>query len=96
MSRLAYETFMASYMLTAEEQLPENREEFTAFIEDAMLTHGVECDNKFKELPEETKTQLLEDARKLFANSKKRKKKQQNEKEGQEQEQEQEQPITNQ
>jgi excinuclease UvrABC ATPase subunit len=92
MSRLAYNTFMASYMLTAEEQLPENREEFTAFIEDTMQAHGIECDNKFKELPEETKRQLLEEARKLFANNKKRKRKQQEE----QKEEEQEEPIANQ
>lgn len=77
MSRLAYNTFRASYMLTAEEQLPENREEFTAFIEDVMQTHGIECDNKFTGLPEEQKRQLLEEARNLFAKSKKRKKRQQ-------------------
>jgi excinuclease UvrABC ATPase subunit len=86
MSRLAYDTFRASYMLTAEEELPENREEFTAFIEDTMQAHGIECDNKFKELPEETKRQVLEEARKLFANSKKRKKKQQQDMESEDKE----------
>lgn len=86
MSRLAYDTFRASYMLTAEEQLPENREELTAFIEDVMQAHGVECDNRFKELPEEQKRQLLEEARNLFANSKKRKKKQQQDEESEDKE----------
>ena len=86
MSRLAYDTFMASYMLTAEEQLPENREEFTASIEDVMQAHGIECDNKFKELPEEQKRQLLEEARNLFANIKKRKKKQQQDEESEDKE----------
>jgi len=81
MSRLAYDTFRASYMLTAEEQLPENREEFTAFIEDVMQAHGIECDNKFKELPEEQKRQLLEETRNLLASNKKRKKRQQQDKE---------------
>jgi len=64
-------------MLTAEEQLPENREEFIASIEDVMQAHGIECDEKFKELPEEQKRQLLEEARNLFIRSKKRNKKQQ-------------------
>ena len=68
--------------------MPENREEFTAFIEDAMQTRGIECDNKFKELPEELKRQLLEEARKLFANSKKRKKKQQQDTESEDKEEE--------
>lgn len=86
MSRLAYVTFRASYMLTAEEQLPENREEFTAFIEDVMQAHGIKCDNKFKGLPEEQKRQLLEEARNLFAKSKKRKKIQQEDKESEDKE----------
>jgi len=79
MSRLAYDTFRASYMLTAEEQLPENREELNAFIEDVMQAHGIECDNRFKELSEEQKRQLLEEARNLFV--KKRKRRQQHDKE---------------
>jgi len=86
MSRLAYDTFRASYMLTAEEQLPENREEFTASIEDVMQAHGIECDAKFTELPEEQKRQLLEEARNLFARSKKRKKRQQENKESEDKE----------
>jgi ElaB/YqjD/DUF883 family membrane-anchored ribosome-binding protein len=72
---------MASYMLTEEEQLPENREELTASIEDVMQAHGIECDERFKELPEEQKRQLLEEARNLFIRSKKRKKKQQQDEE---------------
>ena len=44
MSRLAYETFMASYMLTEEESLPQNEQEMINYIEDAEQAKGVACD----------------------------------------------------
>ena len=36
MSELAYSRFIASYMLTAEEQLPENKGETLAYTEDVL------------------------------------------------------------
>jgi hypothetical protein len=84
MSELAYSRFMASYMLTTEEQLPENRDEIIAYTEDVLQAKGIECDNRISEMSREQLKEILEEVRKLRSNSKKRKKKQK-----QEQEQEQ-------
>lgn len=86
MSILAYNRFLASFMLTAEEQLPENREEVIAYTEDAMQAKGIECDNRVKELSEDDLKALVEEMRKLRS----RKKKKPEEQEEKEQEKEQE------
>lgn len=40
MSDLAYQRFMASYMLNSEEQLPENRQEIIDYTEDVLQAKG--------------------------------------------------------
>lgn len=72
MSILAYNRFLASFMLTAEEQLPENREEVIAYTEDAMQAKGIECDNRVKELSEDDLKALVEEMRKLRSRKKKK------------------------
>jgi hypothetical protein len=72
MSELAYSRFMASYMLTEEEQLPENKVEILEYTEDVLQAKGIECDNRIAEMSEEQLKEILEEVRKL-RNSKKRK-----------------------
>jgi hypothetical protein len=72
MSILAYNRFLASFMLTTEEQLPENRDEIIAYTEDAMQAKGIECDNRVKELSEEDLKALVEEMRKLRSRKKKK------------------------
>jgi hypothetical protein len=67
-------------MLTAEEQLPENREEIIAYTEDAMQAKGYECDNRVKELSDEDLKALLEEMRKLRSRKKKKKREEQEQK----------------
>jgi hypothetical protein len=71
MSELAYTRFMASYMLTAEEQLPENKDEIIAYTEDVLQAKGIECDKKISEMPEEQIKEILEEVRRLRKNKKK-------------------------
>src|SRR5215216_3510138 len=71
MSELAYTRFMASYMLTAEEQLPENKDEIIAYTEDVLQAKGIECDKRISEMPEEQIREILEEVRKLRKNKKK-------------------------
>lgn len=71
MSELAYSRFMASYMLTAEEQLPENKVEIINYTEDVLQANGIECDNRISEISEEQLKEILEQVRKLRANKKK-------------------------
>ena len=73
MSRLAYETFMASYMLTEEESLPQNEQEIIDYIEDAEQAKGIACDETFKLLSKEQQEEVLREARKLRKNKKKKK-----------------------
>ena len=73
MSELAYNRFMASFLLTAEEQLPENREEVIAYTEDAMQAKGIECDNRVKDLSDEDLKALVEEMRRLRSRKKKKK-----------------------
>ncbi|MGC1134467.1 MAG: hypothetical protein WA941_16685 [Nitrososphaeraceae archaeon] len=72
MSELAYSRFMASYMLTAEEQLPENKVEIIDYTEDVLQAKGIECDNRISEMSEEQLKEILEQVRKLRNNKKKR------------------------
>jgi len=44
LSELAYSRFMASYMLTAEEQLPENKVGIINYTKDVLQAKGIECD----------------------------------------------------
>jgi hypothetical protein len=73
MSELAYTRFMASYMLTAEEQLPENKDEIISYTEDVLQAKGIECDKRISEMPEEQIREILEEVRKLRKNKKKSK-----------------------
>lgn len=75
MSKLAYDRFMASYMLTTEEQLPENTDEIIAYTEDVLQAKGIECDKRISEMPEEQIKEILEEVRKLRKNKKSNKKK---------------------
>ena len=61
MSELAYQRFMASYMLTTEEQLPENRQEIIDYTEDVLQAKGIECDKRISELSEEQIKEILEE-----------------------------------
>jgi hypothetical protein len=85
MSELAYSRFMASYMLTAEEQLPENKVEMIDYTEDVLQAKGIECDNRISEMSEDQLREILEQVRKLRKN---KKKKGQHTKQEQEQEEE--------
>src|SRR5919198_6693963 len=75
MSDLAYQRFMASYMLTTEEQLPQNRQEIIDYTEDVLQAKGIECDKRIAELSEEQVKEILEEVRKLRQKGKKNKKK---------------------
>lgn len=72
MSELAYSRFMASYMLTAEEQLPENKIEIIDYTEDVLQAKGIECDNRIAELSQDQLKEILEQVRKLRRNKKKK------------------------
>lgn len=65
MSDLAYERFMASYMLTYEEQLPQNRQEIIDYTEDVLQAKGIECDKRISELSEEQIKDILDEVRRL-------------------------------
>jgi ElaB/YqjD/DUF883 family membrane-anchored ribosome-binding protein len=78
MSDLAYQRFMASYMLTYEEQLPQNRQEIIDYTEDVLQAKGIECDKRISELSEEQIKEILEEVRRL-RNKKKNKRRQQEE-----------------
>jgi hypothetical protein len=72
LSELAYSRFMASYMLTAEEQLPENKVEIIDYTEDVLQAKGIKCDNRVSEMSEDQLKQILEQVRKLRATKKKK------------------------
>lgn len=74
MSELAYSRFMASYMLTTEEQLPENKVEIIDYTEDVLQANGIECDNRIAEMSEDQFKEILEQVRKLRQNKKKKQK----------------------
>lgn len=84
MSDLAYQRFMASYMLTYEEQLPQNRQEIIDYTEDVLQAKGIECDKRIAELSEEQVKEILEEVRKLRDKGKKNRKKRQQDQEQQE------------
>jgi len=77
MSDLAYQRFMASYMLTNEEQLPQNRQEIIDYTEDVLQAKGIECDKRIAELSDEQVKEILEEVRRLREKGKKRKRQQQ-------------------
>jgi ribosomal protein S13 len=81
MSDLAYQRFMASYMLTTEEQLPQNRQEIIDYTEDVLQAKGIECDKRIAELSEEQVKEILDEVRKLREKKKKRNKKSQQQEE---------------
>ena len=76
MSELAYQRFMTSYMLTNEEQLPENKHEIIDYTEDVLQAKGIECDDRIKKMLEEQIKEILE-VRKLREKKKSRDKKRQ-------------------
>jgi len=90
MSERAYNRFMASYMLTPEESLPQNKQEIINYTEDALQAFGKECDDKIDKMSKEELTELLEEVRRLRA--KKRKKQSESESES-EKEQKQTQEV---
>jgi hypothetical protein len=73
MSDLAYQRFMASYMLTPEEQLPNNRQEIMDYTEDVLQARGIECDKRISEMSEEQINDILEEVRRLRSKGKKKK-----------------------
>jgi ElaB/YqjD/DUF883 family membrane-anchored ribosome-binding protein len=73
MSDLAYQRFMASYMLTPEEQLPNNRQEIIDYTEDVLQARGIECDKRISEMSEEQIRDILEEVRRLRSKGKKKK-----------------------
>jgi ElaB/YqjD/DUF883 family membrane-anchored ribosome-binding protein len=75
MSDLAYQRFMASYMLTPEEQLPDNRQEIVDYTEDVLQARGIECDKRISEMSEEQINDILEEVRRLREKGKKKKRK---------------------
>lgn len=75
---------MASYMLTYEEQLPQNRQEIIDYTEDVLQAKGIECDKRIAELSEEQVKEILEEVRKLRDKGKKNRKKRQQDQEQQE------------
>ena len=94
MSDLAYQRFMASYMLTNEEQLPQNRQEIIDYTEDVLQAKRIECDKRISELSQEEIKEILEQVRRLREKGKKAKKRQQQQQdedtEGKKKEQEEE------
>ena len=84
MSKLAYQRFMASYMLTNEEQLAENRQEIIDYTEDVLQAKGIECDKRIAELSDEQVKEILDEVRKLREKGKKNRKKRQQQQEQQE------------
>jgi hypothetical protein len=65
-------------MLTAEEQLPENKVEIINYTEDVLQANGIECDKRISEMSEEQLKEILEQVRKLRANKKKKQRQQEN------------------
>jgi ribosomal protein L12E/L44/L45/RPP1/RPP2 len=84
MSDLAYQRFMASYMLTYEEQSPQNKQEIIDYTEDVLQAKGIECDKRIAELSEEQVKEILEEVRKLREKGKKNRKKREQDQEQQE------------
>ena len=66
-------------MLTAEEQLPENKVEIIDYTEDVLQANGIECDNRISEMSEEQLREILEQVRKLRQNKKRKQKQEQDE-----------------
>ena len=64
---------MASYMLTPEEQLPDNRQEIIEYTEDVLQARGIECDKRISEMSEEQIKDILEEMRRLSEKGKKKK-----------------------
>jgi hypothetical protein len=74
MSERAYQRFLASYMLSPEESLSQNKQEIINYTEDALQAFGKECDDKIDKMSKEELQELLEEVRRLRAKNKKKKK----------------------
>lgn len=82
MSDLAYQRFVASYMLTTEEK--QHRDEILAYTEDVLQAKGIECDNRISELSKEQLKEILEEVRRLRDKKKNKKKRLENDSEDKE------------
>ncbi len=82
MSDLAYKRFMASYMLTTEEQ--QHRDEILVYTEDVLQAKGIECDNRISELSKQQLKEILEEVRRLRDKKKNKKKRLENDNEDKE------------
>ena len=82
MSDLAYQRFVASYMLTTEEQ--QHKDDILAYTEDVLQAKGIECDNRISELSKEQLKEILEEVRRLRDKKKNKKKRLENDSEDKE------------
>jgi hypothetical protein len=73
MSERAYNRFMASYMLSPEESLPQNKQEIIDYTEDVLDARGIECDERISKMSDEEIRDVLEEVRRLRAKKKKQK-----------------------
>ena len=74
MSERAYNRFMASYMLTPEESLPQNKQEIIDYTEDVLDARGIECDDRIEKMSDEQLKDVLGEVRRLRAKKKQKKK----------------------
>jgi hypothetical protein len=72
MSERAYNRFMASYMLSPEESLPQNKQEIIDYTEDVLDARGIECDERISKMSDEQLKDVLEEVRRLRAKKKKK------------------------
>jgi ribosomal protein L12E/L44/L45/RPP1/RPP2 len=75
-------------MLTAEEMLPNNKQDIIESTEDILQARGIECDNRIKELSKKQLKEILEDVRNLREKKKAERKQQQEQQQQQDQQQE--------
>lgn len=73
MSERAYNRFIASYMLTPEESLPQNKQEIIDYTEDVLDARGIECDERISRMSEDQLKDVLEEVRRLRAKKKNKK-----------------------
>jgi hypothetical protein len=63
---------MASYMLSPEESLPQNKQEIIDYTEDVLDARGIECDERISKMSDEQLKDVLEEVRRLRAKKKKK------------------------
>ena len=74
MSERAYNRFMARYMFTPEESLPQNKQEIIDYTEDVLDARGIECDDRIEKMSDEQLKDVLGEVRRLRAKKKQKKK----------------------